>query len=304
MVDFRYRRLSYVAVATPDLGRSHGFLREILGLAEGAASGNANVRFLRCSEKHHDIMLVAGREPGLVRVSFEMESVKDLESTRAHVEGLGLKPKDVGEAELAFLGIDRAFRIVEPNTGMTLEFMFGMEVLDTPFVPTVAKITNLGHIVIATPNPGVASKFFIDNLNFKMSDGNEWGGLMRPFPSPYHHSLGIVKGPSGRIAHIAFMVEEFDDIGKALPRFKKKDVPIVFGPGRHPASDSNFLYFLDPDGITWEYTFGMEEFPEVDPREPRNLKPGPESMDSWGNVMDPRMGQVGRILAPDELESA
>ena len=304
MVDFRYRRLNYIAVATPDLDRSHGFLTEILGLADGAETDNANVRFLRCSDAHHDVMLVAGQEPGLVRIAFEMESTKDLEATRAHLDELGLSPTDVGAAELSFLGIDRAFRIVEPNMGLTVEFMLGMAKLATPFVQTVAKITNLGHIVVATPDPSTVSKFFIEQLNFKMSDGNEWGGLMRPFPNPYHHSLGIVKGSNSRIAHIAFMVEEFDDIGKALPRFKRQDVPVVFGPGRHPMSDSNFLYFLDPDGITWEYTFGMEEFPEIDPRDPRSPEPGPESMDSWGNVMDPRMGQVGRVLAPSELEAA
>ena len=304
MVDFRYRRLSYVAVSTPDLDRSHKFLREILGLAEGAPSARAAVRFLRCSDQHHDVMLVAGREPGLVRISFEMESVADLEATRAHLDHIGLAPLPVDAAELAALGIAQAFRIVEPNTGMTVEFMLGMEKLETPFVPTVAKIANLGHIVIATPDPGAASKFFMEQLNFKMSDGNEWGGLLRPFPSPYHHSLGIVKGSNSRIAHIAFMVEGFDDIGRALPRFKRDDIPVVFGPGLHPMSDSNFLYFLDPDGITWEYTFGMEEFPEIDPRDPRSPEPGPESMDAWGNVMDPRMGQVGRVLAPGELETA
>ena len=304
MVDFRYRRLSYIAVATPDLDRSHRFLKSIVGLADGAASDHAHLRFLRCSDAHHDIMLVAGTEPGLVRISFEMESPGELEATRLHLIGLGLAPADVAEAELVLLGIDRAFRIVEPNTGMTVEFMFGMAVLDSPFVPTVARIANLGHIVVATPDPATVSKFFIEQLNFKMSDGNEWGGLLRPFPSPYHHSLGIVKGSNSRIAHIAFMVEEYDDIGKALPRFRREDVPVVFGPGRHPMSDSNFLYFLDPDGITWEYTFGMEEFPEIDPRDPRSPEPGPESMDSWGNVMDPRMGQVGRVLAPHELETA
>jgi 2,3-dihydroxy-p-cumate/2,3-dihydroxybenzoate 3,4-dioxygenase len=304
MVDFRYRQLSYVAVGTPDLDRSHGFLTSIVGLTDGAPSENPDVRFLRCSAKHHDIMLVAASEPGLVRVSFEMESAKEWEATKAHLAALGLEPKDVDKSELAFLGIDQAFRIIEPNTKLTMEFMVGMETLDAPFVPTVAKFACLGHIVIATPDPGAMSKFFIEQLNFKLSDGNEWGGLLRPFPTPHHHSMGIVKGSDSRIAHIAFMVQEYDDIGRALPRFKKNDVPVVFGPGRHPMSDSNFLYFLDPDGITWEYTFGMEEFPEVDPRAPRSPKPGPESMDSWGNIPDPRMGKVGRVFGPDELVPA
>ena len=45
-------------------------------------------------------------------------------------------------------------------------------------------------------------------------------------------------------------------------RLRKAEVPIVYGPGRHPPSGSFFLYFLDPDGMTLEYSHGMEEFPE------------------------------------------
>jgi 2,3-dihydroxy-p-cumate/2,3-dihydroxybenzoate 3,4-dioxygenase len=302
MLDFRYRRLRYIAVVTPDLERSAGFLKNMVGLADGGASANPNVRFLRCSDDHHDIMLIKGAEPGLARIAFEMESDKDLKATRAHLKDLGLSPTDVSAEERAQLGIQEAFRIVEPTIGLAMEFMLGMESLETPFQPKVAKILNLGHIVIATPDPKKVASFMLEKLNFKLSDGNDWGGLMRPFPSPHHHSLGIVKGNANRIAHIAFMVEEIDDVGRGLARFKRNDVPVVFGPGRHPASDSIFLYFLDPDGITWEYTFGMETFPEVNPREARVLKPGPDSMDSWGNIMDPKMGQVGRVMSSSELQ--
>jgi 2,3-dihydroxy-p-cumate/2,3-dihydroxybenzoate 3,4-dioxygenase len=72
-------------------------------------------------------------------------------------------------------------------------------------------------------------------------------------------------------------------------------VPIVFGPGRHPASTSVFFYFLEPDGMTLEYSFGMEEFTEVDPRKARTLPMAAESIDEWGSVRDPRMGQLGDI---------
>ena len=119
--------------------------------------------------------------------------------------------------------------------------------------------------------------------------------FMRPFPSPFHHGIGVGKGPKRVLHHLNFMVSEIDDIGKAPNRMKKHDVPIVFGPGRHPASTSVFFYFLDPDGMTLEYSFGMEEFTEVDPRKPRTLPMAAESIDTWGSVRDPRMGQLGDI---------
>src|SRR5260221_703694 len=55
------------------------------------------------------------------------------------------------------------------------------------------------------------------------------------------------------------------------------------------------LYFLDPDGLTLEYSFGMEEFPETEPRAPRTLPPRPESIDSWGGRPDPKLAAVGGV---------
>ena len=62
-----------------------------------------------------------------------------------------------------------------------------------------------------------------------------------------------------------------------------------------------FLYFLDPDGLTLEYSFGMEEFPEIDARAPRRLPPGLDSIDYWGGAPQPGMGATGEIerLATD-----
>ena len=86
-----------------------------------------------------------------------------------------------------------------------------------------------------------------------------------------------------------------EGIGRALNRFKRNNVQIVYGPGRHPPSGSIFLHFLDPDEITLEYSFGMEEFPEADAREPRVLLPVPESIDTWGSARDLRFATVREI---------
>ena len=91
------------------------------------------------------------------------------------------------------------------------------------------------------------------------------------------------------------MVSDIDDIGRAMHRFQRLGVPVVFGPGRHPASGSVFLYFLDPDGMTLEYSFGMEAFDSVAPRAGRSLPPGPDSLDTWGAPRDSRLGLRGAI---------
>jgi 2,3-dihydroxy-p-cumate/2,3-dihydroxybenzoate 3,4-dioxygenase len=44
-----------------------------------------------------------------------------------------------------------------------------------------------------------------------------------------------------------------------------------------------------------EYSFGMEEFPERDAREPRLLPMKLESIDYWGSAPDPNYPQRGEI---------
>ncbi len=100
------------------------------------------------------------------------------------------------------------------------------------------------------------------------------------------------------------MVSEIDDIGKAVNRLNRNQVPIVHGPGRHPPSGSIFLYFLDPDGLTVEYSFGMETFPAENPRKPRLMEPIQPSFDYWDCPIDPRKSAIGAIERATEPAAA
>jgi 2,3-dihydroxy-p-cumate/2,3-dihydroxybenzoate 3,4-dioxygenase len=91
------------------------------------------------------------------------------------------------------------------------------------------------------------------------------------------------------------MVDSADDIGKSYWRLQRDNVPVVHGPGRHLPSGSMFLYYLDPDGLTIEYTFGMEEFPEVEPRPPRVCRRCRNRTTSGPSRLDPRKASVGAI---------
>jgi 2,3-dihydroxy-p-cumate/2,3-dihydroxybenzoate 3,4-dioxygenase len=113
-----------------------------------------------------------------------------------------------------------------------------------------------------------------------------------------HHSFAVQQGAENRLHHVNLMVTDIDDVGRGMNRMKKAGVDIVFGPGRHEPSGSVFLYFLDPDGMTVEYSFGMEEFPEASAREARNLDPKPEVLDIWGSVPAPQFAKVGAIETP------
>jgi len=294
-LDFRYRRLGYVAINVGDLPRSLDFYRQMVGL-DDAGDGPAGERLLRCSERHHDLVLHAGGTPGLRRVGWEMESADDVARVRTHLMEAGSTCVPVTDEDRVMLGVEDGFRISEPITGVTFEYYHAMTPAASPYAASVTKIERLGHVVVGTDRYDEAERHFVDTLNFRTSDRmNPAVFWLRCFPNPLHHAFGIGRAATPRLHHVNFMVTDIDDIGKALWRFRKNSVPIVFGPGRHPPSDSIFLYFLDPDRLTLEFSFGMEEFPEHGARAPRDLVLGPSSVDYWGAVPAPEFAATGAI---------
>ncbi|MEX0731612.1 MAG: VOC family protein [Aquisalimonadaceae bacterium] len=292
----RYKRLGYLALNVTDPDRSAAFYRDTVGLQHVSGS-DGDVRYLRCSDKHHDIALYQGK-PGLKRVGFELESEQVIEPLRRALRDAGLDAVEIPAADQTAMHTGPGIRTWEPVTGCMLDFYVTMQPSDAPpFTPSVVKIQRLGHLVLRSADAEATVRFFTDVLNFRISDAIDGAvTFTRCFPNPFHHSLGIGNGKgSNGLHHVNFMVSDVDDIGKSLWRLKNIDVPIVNGPGRHLPSGSLFLYYLDPDGLTLEYSYGMEEFPEVGARAPRMLPPEKPSFDVWEGPVDPRKSAVGEI---------
>jgi 2,3-dihydroxy-p-cumate/2,3-dihydroxybenzoate 3,4-dioxygenase len=284
----RYRKLGRVELGVTDLARARRFYEEVVGLQHVGTGANGEL-LMRCDDEHHSVALHAAGTAGLRVVGFMLEDEAQFLPLVGRLHGAGLQTKEVSPAACAARAQRRALRVFEPRVGAIVEFYLPADDAARPFQPTVARIQRLGHVVFNTPSAREAIAFWRDVLNFQVSDSvGEMITFMRCWPSPWHHGIGIAQAPAHTLHHVNYMVTEIDDIGRALARLRKASSPVVFGPGRHPASDSVFLYFLDPDALTMEYSFGMEAFPETFARSPRQLPLAPEWLDEWGSQRDPR----------------
>lgn len=301
----RYRKLGYVAFNVSDIEQSKGFYTRMVGLQEVQHREDGPV-FLRCSRDHHNVMLYqTDGEPGLKRVGFEMEDDEQLELAFEHFTKAGLDPWEVDRSEQKSLKQGKTFRFSEPYTGVTFEFYSDMTQVPYDYDDRVTKIKQLGHVVVKVPEFDKALKFFQEVMNFRVSDIIDSGIVwMRCFPNPYHHSFAIAKANARGYHHTAFMVKDLNDIGIARNRMFQNNIPIVHGPGRHLPSGSVFLYFLDPDDLTIEYSLGMEEFPEENPRKPRLLQPSVDTIDIWGSKPDPRKAAYGSVEVLKKMDQS
>ena len=291
----RFARLGYCRLSCPDLAASTAFYRDRVGLT--LARGDAAAAWLRCSDKPYDLILDAGDRPGLSCVGFELESERELDAAHGLLAGMGVAPAWADAATCAAMQVRRSLRFADPVTGMAIDFYTGQAVEAAPLAAPITQIVRLGHVVFNVTDLAAAHQFWVGRLGFAVSDRvdglAEW---LRCWPNPLHHSLALLQGSANTLHHINFMVTDVDDIGGAMNRMKGAEVPIVFGPGRHLPSTSIFLYFLDPDGNSTEYSFGMELFEEQGARGPRDLEHKAEVMDIWGSRPDPRFGKGSPIL--------
>lgn len=299
-VPFRHQRLGYIALNVSDVARTSAFAEEMIGV-NPAGEGEGGERHFRVSSNKFDLILHPSTRPGFKRVAWELETENEVDRAFAHFTDAGLKPWWLSDAEKAPLGLARgpAFRLVEPHSGATFEYFALMQQTSKPFDAKICKIVRLGHFALNVPDLKAATKFYVEKMNFLVSDyvGDLAVSLMRAAPNPLHHTMGLGQSRTGKshLNHINFMVTDIDDIGRALYRFQRNDIPIQFGPGRHPTSGSIFIYVKDPDGMTWEYSFGMELFPEESPRKPRFMSTELEEFDLWGAMPTKDFASFGEI---------
>jgi 2,3-dihydroxy-p-cumate/2,3-dihydroxybenzoate 3,4-dioxygenase len=297
---FRYRKLGYVALNVTDVARTADFATSLVGL-EPSGVGPSGERFFRLGPDHHSLALYPADQPGYKRSAWELEDEEEVERAFAHTQGLGLDPRWIPHEERAVLGIGLApaFRVREPTSGALLEYYSKMLQKSAPLKAGLTRFDRLGHVVINVADCRASTEFFTGNLGFRVSDycGDLSAALCRAFPNPSHHSLGIIQSRSGKphFGHVNFTVQDIDDIGRMFHRLQRNKVHIACGIGRHAQCGAIFVYFLDPDGLIWEYSFGMELFPEEGAREPRYTSVEPEDFDLWGAVPTEHLNAAGTI---------
>lgn len=291
--------LARVELVVSDLARSSRFYRDAVGLTP--LNDDADARSFAAGFDGERLVLRAGSAAGCSLAVWRLAEDGELDQLAARLAAAGVAfERTTGHDDA------RALRFVDPVTRAALAFEGpGDAGRRRPLMVTHTRIQRLGHVVFATPRVDAAVAWAREQLDFRLSDWIEGGTtFLRPALSPYHHGLGIAPAPAAGLHHLNFMVSEIDDIGRAAHRLARMGVRVVFGPGRHPISGSVFLYFLDPDGLTLEYSFGMETFPVQGARDPRAWPAVPASSDLWGSPRLSEFGRTGALLVQTPVPCA
>jgi 2,3-dihydroxy-p-cumate/2,3-dihydroxybenzoate 3,4-dioxygenase len=284
--------IAYVRSGTADLDKAVRFATEIVGL-ELASTGEPGVAHLRADHRHHCLALVEGPS-GVISSGFTVADEDALADAETYLEKEGFTVTRGTPAEArsrrvrSFIGFDDPF-------GNRLELVAQQETITRPVAfNRTAGITEFGHLCVDAPDVHEAYKFWSAHFNAKVSD---WIGdgacLMRI--DPVHHKLAVFQGDEPGLCHMNFQVATIDDIFRSWHFLVENGVEIEMGPGRHPQSTAIFLYFLGPEGFTYEYSFGVRRIEDDSTWVPRTFDPDePGAVDMW-------LGAVKKVSTQHQL---
>jgi 2,3-dihydroxy-p-cumate/2,3-dihydroxybenzoate 3,4-dioxygenase len=271
--------IAYVRSGVADLDAATRFATGIVGL-ELAAPTEDGVAHLRADHRHHCLALVQGPS-GVLASGFSVRDTDALAAAETELERSGFTVRR-GSAAQARSRRVREFIAFDDPFGNRLELVSQQETITRPVAFTrPAGITEFGHLCLDAPDVHEAYRFWSTRFNARVSD---WIGdaacLLRI--DPVHHKLAVFRGDHPGLCHMNFQVATIDDVFRNWHYLVSRGVEIEMGPGRHPQSTAIFLYFLGPEGFTYEYSFGVRRIEDDAAWVPRTFDPDePGAIDMW-----------------------
>jgi 2,3-dihydroxy-p-cumate/2,3-dihydroxybenzoate 3,4-dioxygenase len=285
--------IAYVRSGVANFEAAVRFATDIVGL-ELAAPSEVGVAHLRADHRHHCLALVEGPS-GVISSGFSVADSDALGAAETELERYGL-PVRRGSKEAARSRRVRDFIAFDDPFGNRLELVCQQETIARPVAFTrPAGITEFGHLCLDAPDVHEAYRFWSGCFNARVSD---WIGdkacLLRI--DPVHHKLAVFQGAKPGLCHINFQVASIDDLFRNWHFLVEHGVEIEMGPGRHPQSTAIFVYFLGPEGFTYEYSFGVRRIEDEAAWVPRTFDP-----DELGSI-DMWLGATKRVSSQPQLQ--
>jgi len=159
-------------------------------------------------------------------------------------------------------GIGKVLTFQDPK-GTVIEVFTEARPAGSVTQPTAVGPLKLGHIAFMMPDIHPFVEFYQKVLGFRISDWQE-GFFCFMRCGADHHTINFTTGRSTRMHHIAFELKDWMHVQTACDHLGSKDVPIIWGPGRHGISHNIFIYHRDPDDQMVEFYTEMDQMLDED----------------------------------------
>ena len=271
-------RLSHAEIRVPDLELAVAYYAEVVGLVVSDTEPGRVYLKGWDEHQHHSIVLTEAATYGLNTLGFKVTERSELERLAAKIEASG-RAVERFEPGATFIGSGEVVAFDAPS-GHKIHLECGqaqvgngLSLINPP--PAPANLIGmhpprLDHIFLLCEDVDGVTTFFQEVLEFRLTeqimsdDGHQLTTFLERTHTP--HDIAFLTGVDGGFHHIAFWVDEWNDLRQAADTCAYHGVEIDAGPTRHGATRGCGLYFFDPAGNRNEvYTGGYHFDPDDEP---------------------------------------
>ena len=293
----KVQRLAHIGLWATDVAAQARFYRQILGFdlrlpQDGSLHQDMDLdevnMFLALGDDYQTLGLFNdtrttasnGRRPAtrtpLHHLAFTVETDAELAALAARLKMSGIEltfsPRD-GFADPEH-GLGDTLWLADPD-GNRIEILVAADPLFSRTYPTVGsrqpalRPSGLQNIALRTQQLETMVDFYTEALGFDISD---W--LLRECAwlrcNNDHHTLVLMQGTPG-IEHIGYTIGDGSEILRWADQFGQRQVPILWGPGRHGVGGDLFLRCADAEGVHIELSAELQQYYDLDVTSPPRL---------------------------------
>jgi len=289
------KRFSHVTFETSDLERQIAYFTEVAGLV--VAERENGHAYLATKLGDLAVQLETGERAQCSRLAFQVAPGTEFKDIRSGIEAEGLRCEARNDPAP---GISQMLSFADPKGTICEVFATKTPICKPQPVAGIGPI-KLGHLAFVVPEPRDYAEFYSRVLGFRVSDWiQDWFVFMRCGPD--HHTINFVRGKRTQMHHVAFELKDWGQVQSACDFLGSKNIPIIWGPGRHGPGHNIYTYHRNPDDQI------IEMFTELDKMldeslgyfEPRPWhRDAPQRPKVWAK--DPSASNLWGIMPGDEM---
>jgi catechol 2,3-dioxygenase len=263
--------LAHIELLTPRFDESLAYFVDVLGMEVSAEDVDSS--YLRCFGDYElaSLKLTASPQSGVGHVAYRTHSPEALERRVAALEAAGA----AGEWLDGDVGHGRTYSFLDPD-GHRLELYHESERYEAPahlrpalknqpqrYPARGVGVRHLDHVNLLAVDPGENRAFLESTLGLRLTeqivldDGTEAGVWLASNQKSYDLTYTRdATGTRGRLHHIAFFVDQREDVLRGADIFLEHGIVMESGPHKHAIQQTFFLYTWEPGGNRIEVCSG------------------------------------------------
>jgi len=272
-------RPSFSQIRVLDMPASIEFYTKHIGFHQVTEGPDGRV-YLKSADEfdHHSIVLRRADSAGIDITAFKVLEDADLDKFEKRITDYGFKVDHVAAGEQPGTGRRIGWTIA---SGHRIELLAHSDPSDPrpkshnpdvwEFDPHGMRARRLDHSLLYGPEIEKNLDFFEKVLDFRCAERVDMpDGLLAIWLTTgmKAHDIAFVKYPEpNKLHHVAFELENWNDVGHAADILTRYDISVDIGPTRHGITRGQTIYFFDPSGNRCEvFAGGYTYYPDIPTR--------------------------------------